>query len=514
MKKFLMVLPLLFGLLMAFLYIEEVPQTPLQNNQYQSLPKSAEISEFLHDLVDESALAKIVTLGQSAGLRDIEAVMISSNPEFLKTGRPHTIKLNYRLTGYKHATYGSGDESVQMIVREILAYSKTDWLKDMNLILIVNENPDGRYKNSRLNEKGHNINIDYIKLHEDESVIFVNAIKKYQPHIILDLHESSVFKNILTKKQGYMNYFDAQFGVNNNPNIDASLNQFSEEVFLPALIKANSDMGVPAKRYQGEILQLKQPIAQAGLRLWNFRNYSAFNGAVSVLVENRLDRRKGNYETPGNIKERTEKQKISVEAFLNTAKAYKNAILAVTEQARNNWSSSLDGDEKIVMLRHQFIVDKENPILEISLKNVKTGKLEIHPFPNFTPVETTLPLALPKAYIITDEHERFAQLFSRHHLSYQVIAQPKTVAVTQSIIRNINTKMNRLGTADILQVETFESPTNLQLNPGDLWIEVNQPMGQLIPILLDPRATDSIFQEPTYRPLLNNNEVFFISRLD
>ncbi len=494
MKKYLFGGAIIVGMLLVVLYTEDIPKTPLENSHFQSLPKSNEISDFLHDLVDQSEWAKVVTLGQSAGGRDIEAVLISSGS---------ADKLSVMLIGSQHATEASGTEALQMLVRDILTDSKTHWLDDMNFIIIVNANPDGRDNNTRFNETNGNINIDYIELGEDETVIFVNALKKYQPNVILDLHESYVRKRILTSRQGYINDFDSQFAVNNNPNLAPALNQFSQEIFLPAVIEANSNMGVPAKQYRGEILQLNQPIAYAGMRLWNFRNYSALNGAISVLVENRLDPRNDTYPTPHNIKVRTEKQKISIEAFLNTAQTYKDSILSLKKSEKNT----------TLMLRHQFIIDSQNPKVDIPLINVKTGEQEIHAFPNFAKISLSMPLALPKAYVITNEQERFMQLFSRHHLTYQIIQAPQTLTVTQSTIRNIHEKYNLIRSSTILEVDTDERSADITLNPGDLWIDVNQPMGQLIPLILEPRSTDSIFQEDPYRSLLKINETLFIGRV-
>lgn len=475
----------------------DVVQTPLESKNYQSLPKSSEISKFLHDLADQSSIAKVVTLGKSAGGRDIEAVLISQNPT--------ENKITVMLMGSQHATEESGAEALQMLVRDLLTTSQNTWLNDMNLVVIVNANPDGRDNNSRYNETNGNINIDYVALKEDETLVFVNAQRQYQPHVILDLHEASANKKILTDKQGYVTHFESQFDVNNNPNIAKPLDQFANDVFLPEVMRVNTQMGVPARHYQGEILQLNQRLSHAGLRLWNFRNFSAMNGSISVLVENRLDPRIGNYKTPQNIKERTRKQKVSAEAFLTAASTYKDEILKVTAQARNS-------HEKTVLLRHERVKDTHKPVVNIELINVKTGKKELHGFPNFAQVKTSIPLTLPQAYLITDEQARFAKLFDRHHLSYETIQTERSVSVIQQKMTKIELIPHLVGESNVLEVSADEKEIVMNAQPQDLWISLDQPMGRLIPILLDPRSSDSIFQEMNYRPLLLKNKEFFIFR--
>ncbi|MFA6038178.1 MAG: M14 family zinc carboxypeptidase [Legionellales bacterium] len=491
-----------FALLVIFLtysqaYADNVTQTPLESNNYQSLPNSEQISGFLHDLTDKSSIAKMVTLGKSAGGRDIEAVLISQNP--------NENKITAMLMGSQHATEESGAEALQMLVRDLLTTPQTEWLNHMNLVVIVNANPDGRDNNSRFNETNGNINIDYVSLKEDETLVFVNALRQYQPHIIIDLHEASANKRILTNEQGYVTNFESQFDVNNNPNIAPPLNQFANDVFLPEVMRANTQMGVPARHYQGEILQLNQPLSHAGLRLWNFRNFSAMNGSISVLVENRLDPRVGHYATPENIKERTRKQKVSAQAFLETASKFKDDILKVTKQAR-------DSHEKSVLLRHERVEDKQKPFVTIELINVKTGKKELHKFPNFAQVKNSIPLTLPQAYLITAEQERFAKLFDRHDLSYETISTPRSVDVVQSKITTIELLPHLVGETNTVAVNTEEKEIKMNAKPGDLWILLDQPMGRLIPILLEPRSSDSIFQEVDYRPLLLRTKPFFIFR--
>jgi hypothetical protein len=507
MKTILQSFVLIISLFMAAAYAQTI-KTPIENNDYKTLPTSDEISDFLHGLASESHLAKVVTLGKSAGGRDIEAVLISKNPRFLQNGQPIPGMVTVMLLGSQHGTEESGAQALQILVRDLLTQPQSEWLDSMNLVVIVNANPDGRDNKSRFNETKGNINIDYVALEHDETLIFVNALQSYRPNIILDLHEASAKKPILTDKQGYMTNFESQFDVNNNPNIAAPLNTFASEVFLPALIKKNAQMDVPARHYQGEILRLEQPLSHAGLRLWNFRNYSAMNGSISVLVENRLDPKQGNYETPENIKERTRKQYVSTEAFLATTYQYKDQILKVTIDAQKH-------DISQVMLHHERSENTENPLSHLELLNVKTGQTEIHTFPNFENVKTRYPLTLPKAYVITDEQARFEKLLTRHGLSYEIIKKQQTVNVTQPEISKIEFVSKLSGTKSYsLKVSVDEVVNEINLKPGDIWIPVSQRKGHFIPLLLDPRSSDSIFQEPAYRSLLLKNKTLFIGRVE
>jgi hypothetical protein len=507
MKKYIYcILCLIFSISLNATAVN-APATPLEASQHQVLPNSNEISEYLHTLVDKSSLASISVLGKSAGGRNIEAVLISTHPAFLKNGQPIKNKPTVMLIGSQHGNEASGTEALQMVVRDLLIGKQKHLLKDMNLVIIVCANPDGRDNRSRFNEDDGDVNLDYVKLAQSETLVFVDAWIKYQPHVILDLHEAPVYKKVLTKQQGYMNPFESQFEVSNNQNIPEEIRNFETQVFLPAVIEKNISMGVPARQYTGEILNLQQSISGGGLRLWNFRNYSSIRGSISVLVENRLDRRKGEYTTPHNIQERARKQKISVEAFLTTVQLYKNTILSITETVRSNPS------EQTIFLRHQRVIDEKKPTADIDLIHVETGKYKTFTFPSYGKIVSSIPLETPLAYVITDEQQKFKALLKKHRLRYQVINNAATIPVVQPFIRKVEVITKAHGYTNILNVSTDENITELEVQPGDLWVPVDQPFGKFIPILLDPRSTDSIFQEQAYRPLLLKDKSFFISRV-
>jgi hypothetical protein len=61
------------------------------------------------------------------------------------------------------------------------------------------------------------------------------------------------------------------------------------------------------------------------------------------------------------------------------------------------------------------------------------------------------------------------------------------------------------GTRDWLDVVLDEKDLSVQLKPGDVKISTAQPQGALISIMLDPRSSNSLYQEPSWRALLMSN---------
>lgn len=220
------------------------------------------------------------------------------------------------LLGSQHGNEPAGAEALQQLAAEFAAGQHQDLLSRLNLVLVVLANPDGRDLASRYNANKDNTNIDFVSLAASETQLLVDALQHFDPDVVYDAHESGIWKRVLTKQQGWLTDVEAQFEMGNNPNIDAALQNYTERQLLPALIARVSAAGLPASRYRGEITSLGQSVARGGLGITNLRNYAAMQGRVSILVENRLDNKQGDYASPRNIEERVRKQHLSILTML------------------------------------------------------------------------------------------------------------------------------------------------------------------------------------------------------
>ena len=151
---------------------------------------------------------------------------------------------------------------------------------------------------------------------------------------MLDTHESAVLKRTTLAREGYLTDFDAQFEIANNPALPAGLRAFAQDHVLPALLARVSAGGLPANHYIGEIVSTRQPITNGGLTLRNFRNTAGLGGALSVLVETRLDPHHDHFASYRNIAVRVQRQQLCIRSFLAEVHTRRAAILAHTAAAR------------------------------------------------------------------------------------------------------------------------------------------------------------------------------------
>lgn len=490
----------LSALLFALPLQAALPLTPFELAPTQPLPRSAQVSRYLHSLDEASAQASLIRLGTSAGGRPVEALLISRDEAFLKEGRLSAGTPTVMLLGSQHGNEPSGTEALQILARRLLDGELSSLLDNMNFVVVALANPDGRDLNRRLNAHDENPNLDFIAVESPETRIYIDALARFQPDVVMDLHETWNDKWPMTPREGYLTTTDAQFEVGNNPNLDAQLSRYANQHFLPALIQAVNQSGILAQRYN-EIYSVQNPVRRGGLSLSNFRNYATMQGALTVLFENRHDG-KGHFPTPMNIAERVRKQLLCVQKALELVQGESERIRELARRARIQWQGS-EGADRFV-LQYGFTLNREQPSVPVTLKTV-AGKEVVKQLRQEDEIAVSGVGEIPPGYVVQAQVARFRRWLDRHHIGYQVVQQKGILTVNQQRVASMRiAEDTRPGTRDWLDVTLDEKLQEVELEPGDLLIPTRQPQGALLAIMLDPRSANSLYQEPQWRPLLLN----------
>jgi hypothetical protein len=479
-----------------------LPLTPFERSTTYTLPNSTQVSAYLNQLTQQSSKASILSLGHSAGGRPIDALLMSHDAAFLKTGQPTNQRPTVMLIGSQHGNEPSGTEAVQILVRQVLGGDQQHLLDKMNFIAIVLANPDGRDLNRRLNAKDENPNVDFIATAASETQIYIDALQRFQPDVVYDLHETGRVKYPLTYKEGYLSTINAQFEVGDNPNIDAQLRHYADTIFLPKLLKQVSAQGIPATRYDGEIITLSQAVTRGAMNLSNFRNYASLMGSLTVVAESLLDE-PGHYATPNNIKERVQRQYVALTQFLSLVEHDAKKIRQLSHHARQDWRNR-NGIQ--IALEFGFTPNPQTPKINVALVEKKSGKRVIKPFPYTDQIVVTETDTLPAGFVIRAEQARYKALLDNHHIQYRVVAKAEKVRLEQQRISALTvSEVQRPGVRDWLDVGVQQKEIATELKAGDLVISTHQPLGRLAAIILDPRSDNTIYQEESWRGLLLSN---------
>jgi hypothetical protein len=334
------------------------------------------------------------------------------------------------LIGAQHGTEPSGAEALQQVVRDFALGRMETLLNFLNFIVVPISNPDGRDLRRRTNANKVNLSTDFLVQSQPETRALTQLIRRLKPHVILDVHESAIYKRSSLGAQGFMTDFEAQFESANHPNVSASVRRVARYLVLPSIIEKISASGMRANRYIGEITNINQPITHGGLTIRNIRNYAGILGSLSILVENRLDP-PGQYATPRNIRIRVEKQYLSITTFLSVIERHRKAISNALKQAAIPSRASFSRPR--VALVTDYEEDKNSPTITLPMivlgKGTNDGividrRIE-REFVYRPRVAEKLTIPLPRAYAVTAKQNEIAALFTHHGIYFLTSAQSR-----------------------------------------------------------------------------------------
>lgn len=461
-------------------------QTPLEASRHRRISPSAEIADFLNRLAAASDEASCATLGWSVRGQPIRA-LICTRPA--PREKPRVM-----LVGSHHGgSEPAGGEALLEISRALLHGDLRDLLDVLEIIVVPNANPDGRDEDSSRNANGVNLNRDYVLLSQPESRALDAAVQRYRPHVVLDAHESAALKRKSLGRAGWLTEFQAQFDVANNPALPAPLLQFGEHVLLNDVIAEVDGSGLRAHRYIREILSLDQPLTHGGITIKRFRNKAGALGALSFLLETRLDPKDGEYPSFRNIEVRTAKQLRCIRAFLVRVAAHAPAILELGGR-----DAFVRGGEPLIVAAHYAPIAKD-ATHRLPLRRIDTGEIVEIPFRDHRRLALHPPVVAPRAYLVPRHTNVLRDLLWRHGLRFDYVERAAQRRVVEHRIEQV---MNEGAFA----LRTTARERELHVPAGALRIALDQPLGRVAALLFEPTSTSTAFGYPAYRRLLKPGE--------
>lgn len=475
----------------------ELPTTtPLERAQYKRLSHAAEISADLDALVAASKLARKELLGTSVAQRPLEALVLSTTEPGAAQAHPRVM-----LVGSQHgAAEPAGGEAMLRLARQLLAGDLRALLDDIDVVLVPDANPDGRDSGHRSNARGVNLNTDFVALSQPESQALIAALERYRPMAVLDVHESAILKRKTLAREGYLTDFDAQFEAANHPALPSALRDYGQQTVLPALIAAVREAGLPAQRYIGEITSTRQSITNGGLSLRNFRNRAGMSGALSFLVETKLDSRDDPWPTYRNIEARVARSLACQRAFLKRMHAEREQLQRLVTAAR------VAAQKEPLPLRAVYALDHDHPQVDIALRRLADRQLETLRFPDHRRVATSDVIAMPATYVVSEPSDALRAALERQGIRYERQSQAFELPV---VAERFAPSKHANGRARLLtSTDKF-----ITTAPGALLIDLVQRDGRLVPLLLDPRSTSSLFRLPEFAPMVAADREFGVYRV-
>jgi hypothetical protein len=477
---------------------------------------SCAIHAALTALATAAPTVRVVSLGTSVRGQPLDAALVSSHIEQLARAAAPAGHLRIMLVGTQHGMEPSGGDALLAIARDLAGGPLSGLLATCDFIIVPNSNPDGRDTNRRVNANQVNLSTDYLLLSQPESMALAGALQRWQPHVVLDVHESAVLKKKTLGAQGFLIDFEAQFEGPDHPNVQPAIRTLVYDTLLPAILDTTRQHGLPAQRYLGEITSTTQLVTHGGLSLRNLRNYAGMRGTLGFLLESRLDPSTGRYPTPRNIAARVRKQTIAITSLLAVCARHAAAITNTTAAARQPWKDITKGlspqlvqrlpqpSNMLVYLAFTFAPASKDATLRVPLRRIADGIVTNLVFPYYGAVRAREPILPPRAYVITRHQDELAHILALHGIAFlRAYTSVQVPAVALQVTGREALPLRLCGAA--ARYLTTPAPVMLTVHAGDLVVPLFQAFPRQITLLLEPRSMASVFTTPRMQTCLATN---------
>ena len=472
--------------------------TPFEAGGMVASPSYEETVVWLERLVAAAPELEMVSLGRSPEGRDIWLVIASREgaatpAELHRPGRPVVLA-----QAGIHAGEIDGKDAGMMLLRDLTHGGRqADLLDRVGLLFVPILSVDGHERSSpfgRINQRGPaemgwrtnarnlNLNRDYAKLDTPEVRAIVGAIERWRPDLYVDLHVTD----------GMDFQYDVTFGFNGRHGWSPAIAGWLEERLAPAATNALAAMG----HTPGPLFFPRDRDDQTrGVLQWTgsprFSNgYGDARHLATVLVEN---------HSLKPFRRRVLGTYVFLESVLRTVGEHGAELRRATAADRQlrpdplTLAWAVGGEPRTMELAAIEQVRVESAVTGGRVTRW-TGKPLTLEVPLFTMSRPAATVAAPAAYWVPPGWPEVVERLEAHGVRVERLAEA----------RELEVEVYRVAGAELAE-EPFEGHVRVTAEPvverrrlrfpaGSARIDLDQPLGLLAALLLEPASPDSFFQ--------------------
>ena len=517
-------------------------QTRPERTNFAETSRYEDVMEFLRAVAAYSPVIHLRTMGYSFEGRPLPLAVVGT----MKDPSPAAVKA---ITGKTlvyieaniHAGEVEGKEACLELLRDIASGRHKDWLDSMVLLICPIYNPDGNDRinltnrqaqngpiggmGQRPNAQNYDLNRDFTKLEAPESRSVAQLFNQYDPQVAIDLHTTD----------GSIHAYHLTYAPPLHPATAPGVVDILRKGLLPdvtQVIKAKDGWDF---HFYGDVTGGRGgrggrggfgPPDQAPAtteRAWYTTeptprysaNYFGMRNRLGILSETFA------YLT---FEDRIRTARRFVEEILNWTRDHGDSIRKVTAEADHQ---SIVGQEIALTGRAVKSAEPAEILLgEVTTeKNPYTGAMmrrrldvrkpeKMYEYISFEAAEST---RAPRAYLVPPNLRQVVDRLEAHGISFSPLKDAAMLKVEQFKIESSTTAQREFqGHKNRAMTGTWESAEQ-SVPAGTLVVPVDQPLGRLIVLLLEPRCDDSLAAwnmmddvleklKPQYYPILRTSE--------
>ena len=487
--------------------------TPFEKSGNQSSPSYKETMAWLEKMTAAAPELHMQSIGTSLEGRDVYMILATHERDFSAQAMRQSTKPLFLVHAGIHSGEIDGKDAGMMLLRDLtVRATKRHLLEKVNLLFIPILSVDGHERASatnRINQRGPtvmgwrtngrnlNLNRDFAKIETPEVQALIAVINAYEPDLYFDVHVTD----------GVDYQYDITYGYTGDHGYSPASARWLAATMQPEVDRELTEMGhVPGPLiFAADSRDLSKGIFEwtAGPRFSN--SYGDLRHLPTVLVEN---------HSLKPFEQRVLGTYVLLDAVMGVLGRSGEALKkAVAEDKKRR-------PEKVVLAYTRSPKPPEN-IKFLGIKGQLTqseisdgsyikwsGEPETIEVPYIRIDEPSITVTRPKGYWVPSNWPEIIAKLETHGVRLERIAEPKKVA--GEMLRLVDPKLKDRAFEGRVQVtaQTSVEPGEVWLPKGSAWVSTDQPLCELIVLLLEPLSPDSFFQWGYFHEILQPTEYF------
>jgi hypothetical protein len=477
-------------------------KTRPERTNYAETSRYDDVMEFLRVVAAASPRVHTTTFGYSFEGRPLPLAVVGkvkdASPEAVKA----TGKTRIYIQGDIHAGEVEGKEACLEILRAIALGQHAAWVDSMVLLVGPIYNPDGNDRVNLTNRPGQNgpiggmgqrataqnydLNRDFTKLDAPESRSLVRMLTLYDPHVAIDLHTTD----------GTAHAYHMTYAPPLHPSTAPGVIDLLRKELLPAVTKAIKAKDSWDIYYYGNLPFGRQgsgverawyttdPTPRYSANYWGLRNrlgilsetfaYLTFEERIRVS-------RRFVEEVCGFVVQHGEEiRKVTADADRQSIVGQEIALL----------TKAVKSAEPVEILMGEVTAER-NPYTGLMMRRrLEVQKPEkMYEYTSFEASETT---RAPRAYLVPPTLRFVVDRLEVHGVRLSKLDQRTTIKMEQFRIASSTTVGREYQGHKARTITGQWEPAEQSIPAGTLVVPVEQPLGRLIVLLLEPRSEDGL----------------------
>ncbi len=477
---------------------DTLPRTRAERTDYRETTRYEEVVAIMEAVAAASPMIHLTSFGYTYEGRSLPLAVVGTvadaSPEAVKASGKTRVFIQANI----HGGEVEGKEAMLMLLRDLATGAHPGWADSLVLLIAPIYNADGNERiamdnrplqhgpiggmGQRPNAQGYDLNRDHMKLDSPEAHSLVRLMNRYDPHVAIDLHATN----------GTRHYYMLTYSPPLHPNTHPAIVEYLRGKWLPQVTKEIRDRHGWEFYYYGNVY----PRGEArGWYTFDHRprfnnNYVGLRNRIAILSEAYA------YAT---FEERIRATRAFVERLLDFARAHATEIRRLTEQAD---AAPIIGQELAVRAEPERsaepveillgeAAEERNPFSgQVMLRRLDVRRPErMYEYGTFKPTETA---RVPRAYLVPAELRDVVAKLEAHGIRMRRLEREATLQVERFRIDSTRVAERPFqGHQERTVWGTYESAT-VTVPAGTVVVPVDQPLGRLAFMLLEPRSDDGL----------------------